>query len=82
MGCPCELRFHADTREAFSRAVEACMREIRRFEAKYSRYRPESVASAINRAAGVRSVPIDEETAAILEFAGPGLAACAIDELR
>ena len=69
MGCPCELRFHAQSREAFSRAVEPCMREIRRFEAKYSRYLPESVASAINRAAGVRSVPIDEETASILEYA-------------
>ena len=45
------------------------MREILRFEAKYSRYRPESVASTINRAAGVRSVSIDEETASILEYA-------------
>ena len=45
------------------------MREIRRFEAKYSRYLPESMASAINRAAGVRSVPIDEETVSILEYA-------------
>ena len=69
MGCPCELRFCADTREAFSRAVEPCMREIRRFEAKYSRYRPESVASAINRAAGVRPVLIDDETASILGYA-------------
>ena len=69
MGCPCELRFDADTREAFSRAVEPCMREIRRFEAKYSRYQPDSVASAINRAAGVRSVAIDEETASILKYA-------------
>ena len=69
MGCPCELRFDADSKEAFSGAIEPCLREIRRFEAKYSRYLPESVASAINRAAGVRSVPIDEETASILKYA-------------
>jgi len=69
MGCPCELRFDADSKEAFSGAIEPCLREIRRFETKYSRYLPESVASAISRAAGVRSVPIDEETVAILKYA-------------
>ena len=68
MGCPCELRFDAGTEEAFSRAVEPCLREIRRFEAKYSRYLPDSVTSGINRAAGVGAVPIDRETAAILEY--------------
>ena len=69
MGCPCELRFDADSKEAFSGAIEPCLREIRRFEAKYSRYQPDSVTSAINRAASVRSVPIDEETASILQYA-------------
>lgn len=69
MGCPCELRFDADSKEAFSRAAVPCLREIRRFEAKYSRYRPDSVTSAINRAAGVSAVPIDGETASILKYA-------------
>ena len=69
MGCPCELRFDADSEEAFSRAIEPCLREIRRFEAKYSRYLPESVTCAINHAAGVSAVPIDRETASILEYA-------------
>ena len=69
MGCPCELRFDADSEEAFSRAIEPCLREIRRFEAKSSRYLPESVTSAINRAAGASSVPVDEETASILKYA-------------
>lgn len=69
MGCPCELRFDADSKEAFSWAIEACLREIRRFETKFSRYLPDSVTSAINRAAGVSAVPIDGETASILEYA-------------
>ena len=69
MGCPCELRFDAHSKEAFSRAAVPCLREIRRFEAKYSRYRPDSVTSAINRAAGVNAVPIDGETASILKYA-------------
>ena len=69
MGCPCELRFHAETEDAFARAVERCLREIRRFEKKYSRYRPDSVTARINRAAGRMSVPIDAETASILRYA-------------
>ena len=69
MGCPCELRFEADSKEAFSWAIEPCLREIRRFEAKYSRYLPDSVTSTINRAAGASAVPIDAETAAILRYA-------------
>ena len=69
MGCPCELRFDADSPEAFARAVKPCLREVRRFETKYSRYAPDSVTSAINRAAGVRPVPIDGETASILSYA-------------
>ena len=69
MGCPCELRFHADTKQAVSRAVEQCLREIRRFENKYSRYQSDSVTSSINQSAGRAPVPIDPETAALLEYA-------------
>ena len=69
MGCPCELRFHADTKQTFARAARKCVAEIRRFERKFSRYRPDSVTSAINRAAGAAPVSIDAETAAILEYA-------------
>ena len=69
MGCPCELRFHATTAAAFARAVGRCAGEIRRFERKYSGFRPDSVTSAINRAAGREAVAIDPETAAILRYA-------------
>ena len=69
MGCPCELRFHAETEQAFARAAGRCVREIRRFENKYSRYLPDSVTSTINRAAGRTPVTIDAETAAILKYA-------------
>ena len=69
MGCPCELRFHADTKRVFARAAEQCLREIRRFEKKYSRYRPDSVTSSINRSAGRAPVSIDAETAALLGYA-------------
>lgn len=70
MGCPCELRFHAGTAARFARAVRRCVREVRRFDRKYSRYRADSVVSAINRAAGRAAVAIDRETAALLRYAG------------
>lgn len=69
MGCPCELRFHTRTRQAFDRAAERCLGEIRRFERKYSRYLKDSVTSRINRAAGRAPVSIDEETASLLNYA-------------
>ena len=69
MGSPCELRFDTDTGAAFSGAVRKCIDEVRRFERKYSRYRPDSVTAAINRAAGREPVPIDGETAALLRYA-------------
>ena len=50
-------------------AAKLCQHEIKRFEKKYSRYRPDSVTSKINRAAGQAPLTIDSETAAILTYA-------------
>lgn len=69
MGCPCELRFHEGSERAFAGAVKRCVDEIRRFENKYSRYRPDSVTSSINRAGGRAPVSVDAETASILKYA-------------
>lgn len=50
-----------------SRAIEA---ETRRIEAKYSRYRDNSLVARINRAAGRNeTLAIDAETAGLLDFA-------------
>jgi thiamine biosynthesis lipoprotein len=49
-------------------AAEA-IADVARIEAKYSRYRDDSVTSAINRAAGGAAVPVDAETSALLAFA-------------
>ena len=68
MGGPCELQLYADAppTDAFARG-EA---EVRRLEAKYSRYRDDSVTSTLNRAAGdAAGVAVDDETAALLDFA-------------
>lgn len=59
---------HADPAIA-RRAVAAVIADVRRIEAKYSRYRDDSVVSRINRAAGRDPVAIDAETVALLAYA-------------
>ena len=50
-------------------AIGAAIADIERIEAKYSRYRDDSVTTLINRAAGGTKVAIDDETAALLRYA-------------
>lgn len=69
MGCDNQLQFHAETPDQARMAVDAAEAEVRRLEQRYSRYREDSVLSAINRAAGGAPVMVDEETAALLDYA-------------
>ncbi len=70
MACNNTITLFANTRAAAVLAAEDAIAEVRRIEAKYSRYRPESIVSTINRQSG-RGVPIeiDSETAQMLDFA-------------
>lgn len=65
LGGPCALHVQADGDEAV-RAGEA---EVLRIETKYSRYRDDSIVSRINTAAGTEAVEVDDETAALLDYA-------------
>ena len=68
MASPCELLLETPDRKmalSLGRIVEA---EARRIEEKFSRYRADSVVSAINRSAG-RAIEVDPETAALLDYA-------------
>lgn len=58
----------ADTSFAAA-AAGAAIAEVHRIEAKYSRYRDDSVTTAINRAAGRAPVAMDAETAALVRYA-------------
>jgi len=70
MGSPCELQLHGASREAVAEVARAASHEIARLERKYSRYRADSLASAIDRSAGdPRGLEVDDETAALLDFA-------------
>ena len=50
-------------------AAEGAIADVSRIEAKYSRYRDDSLTTRINRAAGGAPVPIDAETAGLLAYA-------------
>jgi thiamine biosynthesis lipoprotein len=67
MGGPCRLRLFCEgDAQGYIEAAEA---EVERLEACYSRYRPDSLTSRINAAAGKDPVAIDEETAGLLNYA-------------
>lgn len=67
MASRCELLVDHD--DDASAALAAARDEVLRIEAKYSRYRDDSVVSAINRGAGGSGLDVDEETAALLDLA-------------
>jgi FAD:protein FMN transferase len=59
----------ADDEKRARDAIDAAIADVMRIEAKYSRYREDSVTTSINRAAGRHEVAIDEETSALLRYA-------------
>ncbi len=70
MGSPCRIRL-GRLDEASARALaDEAIAEVRRIEAKYSRYRADSVVSRINVLAGTgEALQLDEETAALVRYA-------------
>jgi thiamine biosynthesis lipoprotein len=64
-----EVQVHAEDAAHASMAAQAAIAEVKRIEAKYSRYLPGSVVSRINDAAGRDGVQVDDETRVLLDFA-------------
>lgn len=70
MGGHGEIRLQGRDEAVMRRAAQAAIDEVRRIERKYSRYDEASVISRINAAAGSgEPVEVDDETAALLDFA-------------
>ena len=70
MASLCEVRLAGLPRALATAHAEIAIAEVRRIEHKYSRYRPESIVSRINTAAGSgEAVPVDAETSQLLDFA-------------
>ena len=69
LGTNCEIKYSAPKGEgqalSFERAVTAW---VTGFEAKFSRFRSDSLVSRINAAAGREWVPVDEETEALFKL--------------
>jgi thiamine biosynthesis lipoprotein len=70
MGSPNELQLFAETAAEAEALAESAIAEVERLEARYSRYRDDSLLAAINRAAASgNSITVDEETAGLLNYA-------------
>lgn len=70
MGTSCRILIEGAETQAAHDAAHAAIAEVRRIEAKYSRYKNESVVSRINAAAGSGvPVQVDVETSDLLDFA-------------
>jgi thiamine biosynthesis lipoprotein len=70
MGTPCDIQLFAKTQAQAKQVADSAIADIARLEARYSRYRPDSFLSAINRvAASGGSIEVDPETAGLLDYA-------------
>lgn len=70
MGSPCEIQLFAANLANAQRVAAAAIRDVARLEARYSRYRDDSLLAEINRVAACGgSIEVDEETASLLNYA-------------
>jgi len=70
MGSPCEIQLFGDSADRARRVADIAIGDIQRLEAKYSRYREDSLLSAINRVATAGGrITVDAETAGLLNYA-------------
>lgn len=69
LGTACDVQYVAPEGDAQAAAFEqATWGWVAAFEAKYSRFRPQSLLSRINAAAGVSWVPVDAEMETLLDM--------------
>ena len=70
MGSPCALLLYGRSRSELDAVAARAQQLVLALEAKYSRYREDSVLSALNRSAGdPAGVVVDAETANLLDYA-------------
>ncbi|MDQ2962269.1 MAG: FAD:protein FMN transferase [Pseudomonadota bacterium] len=70
MGSRCEVRLYARDEASASACAQTAIADVRRLDAKYSRYRADSITAEINRAAAAGgTIDVDAETAALLDYA-------------
>ncbi len=71
MGSQCEIKLASPNKPLAEKKAKLAIDEVLRIEAKYSRYRPDSIISRINASSGLgKVVPCDAETLWLLDYAG------------
>ncbi len=70
MGTACEIKLFASKQSLARKVAERVTQDVYRLEARYSRYRPDSFLSRINRRAALgKKIKVDPETASLLNYA-------------
>ncbi|WP_338847369.1 FAD:protein FMN transferase [Massilia sp. W12] len=69
MACRCEVVLAAPSAAQGLQLAQLAQAEVQRIEAKYSRYRADSVLSGLNASAGGAPCALDAESAALLDYA-------------
>ncbi len=69
LGTGCSIQFRHTGDQAARRFIAAALEWLASFEAKFSRFRPDSIISRINAAAGREWVQVDAETEQLLDLA-------------
>ena len=70
MGSPCEMTLCTPTRRAATKVAARVQHDVARLEARYSRYREDSLLADINRVAAKGGhIAVDEETSRLVDYA-------------
>jgi len=70
LGSLCELKLYLPSQKVAADILSSVVSVVNSYQAKYSRYDPNSLVSIINSSAGSgRCIPIDEETSQLLDYA-------------
>ena len=69
MGGENEIQIYSEQPQDAELAANAVIEEVRRIERKFSRYLPDSIVSQINSGAGKTRIAVDQETAALIDYA-------------
>lgn len=69
MASACELVLAVDDEQQAQHLAQAAIGEVQRIEAKYSRYRADSIIAHINASAGRQALACDDETWSLLSYA-------------
>jgi len=70
LGSVCDIQFYAKNKTQAKKIADLVIADVQRIEKKYSRYRDDSVLTAINNVATLgKEIRVDEETLALLNYA-------------